>query len=67
MSSRLVDARVVAEHLGVPVSWVREQTRRGALPCVALGRSRRYRLDEIDAWVTTMTRQPSAPLKKCVL
>jgi len=48
--SRLVDAHAVAKHLGVPVSWVREQTRRDTLPYVPLGRYRRYDLESVDAW-----------------
>ena len=42
MTDRLLDAREVAEWLGVPVSWVRESTRSGAMPTVELGRYRRY-------------------------
>jgi excisionase family DNA binding protein len=48
---RLLDAEEVAELLHLPVSWVREATRAGRLPCVPLGRYRRYRREEIDAWV----------------
>jgi hypothetical protein len=33
MSERLLDAKEVAELLAVPVSWVRESTRSGAMPC----------------------------------
>ena len=38
MTDRLLDANEVAERLHVPVSWVRESTRSGAMPCVELGR-----------------------------
>lgn len=48
---RLLDAREVAELLNVPVSWVREATRAGQLPCVAVGRYRRYRRERVLAWV----------------
>ena len=37
LSGRLLDAAEVAELLNVPVSWVRESTRSGAMPCVSLG------------------------------
>ena len=37
--------------LAVPVSWVREATRDGRLPYVALGRYRRYQRQAIDAWL----------------
>ena len=42
MTERLLDANEVAAWLGVPVLWVRESMRSGAIPCVELGRDRRY-------------------------
>lgn len=39
MTDRLLTADEVAELLAVPVSWVRESTRSGAMPHVELGRS----------------------------
>ena len=57
MSDSLVDA----ERLGVPVSWVREQTRSGAMPCVELGRYRRYDLGDVDAWLADCKR-PGRPV-----
>lgn len=47
----LLTAAQVAQLLGVPVSWVYEQSRRGQIPTVTLGRYRRYRLEAIEAWV----------------
>ena len=58
--SCLVDARAVAEHLGVPVSRVREQTRLGQIPVVELGRYRRYDLERLDAWIDRQVRSRSA-------
>ena len=49
MSGRLLDVREVAEWLGVPVSWVRESTRSGAMPCVPLGRYQRYDRGDVEA------------------
>ena len=57
MSERLVDAQAVADRLGVPVSWVRDQTRSGAMPFVELGRYRRYDLDDVESWLATC-KQP---------
>ena len=37
--------------LGVPKSWVYEQSRNGRIPTVTLGRYRRYRAESIAAWV----------------
>ena len=51
MTGSLLTAAEVAEKLGVPVSWVYEQSRRGQIPTVTLGRYRRYREEAIEAWV----------------
>jgi excisionase family DNA binding protein len=48
----LLTAKEVARLLAVPESWVREATRDGRLPYLALGRYRRYRRSEIEAWLT---------------
>jgi excisionase family DNA binding protein len=37
--------------LGVPKSWVYEQSRRGHIPTVNLGRYRRYRAEAISRWI----------------
>ncbi len=57
MTDRLLDAHEVAERLNVPVSWVRESTRSGAMPCVELGRYRRYEWSAVEAWLESC-RQP---------
>jgi hypothetical protein len=54
VSERLLDATEVAEWLGVPVSWVRESTRSGAMPCVELGR---YRCLHPDAYAAREARK----------
>lgn len=51
MTGSLMSASEVAALLGVPISWVYEQSRRGAIPTVTLGRYRRYRREAIEAWV----------------
>lgn len=51
MTDRLLTADEIAALLSVPVSWVREHTRSGAIPHVELGRYRRYREDDVLAWV----------------
>lgn len=56
MGDRLLDAREVAELLHVPVSWVRESTRSGAMPHVELGRYKRYREADIAAWLEECSR-----------
>ena len=56
MTERLLIAKEVAELLAVPESWVREATREGRLPSIALGRYRRYSRAEIEAWLTEQRR-----------
>jgi excisionase family DNA binding protein len=51
MSGPLLTADQVAELLGVPTSWVYEQSRRGRIPTVTLGRYRRYRSEAIASWL----------------
>ena len=51
MNGSLLTAGQVAKLLGVPTSWVYEQSRRGRIPTVTLGRYRRYRAEAIDEWL----------------
>jgi excisionase family DNA binding protein len=59
-SDRLLTASEVAEILAVKLSWVREATRDGRLPHVALGRDRRYRRTEILGFIDGQRRGPGA-------
>jgi excisionase family DNA binding protein len=61
VTDRLLTAREIADRLGVPVSWVRESTRRGAMPAVQLGRYWRYDLDDIAVWIASC-KQPGKPI-----
>ena len=51
MTGWLLTASEVAELLGVPKSWVYEQSRTGRIPTVTLGRYRRYRREAIEVWL----------------
>jgi excisionase family DNA binding protein len=54
MTGSLLTASEVAELLGVPKSWVYEQSRTGRIPTVTLGRYRRYRRyrrEAIEVWL----------------
>jgi excisionase family DNA binding protein len=50
----LLTAKDVAAMLGVPASWVYEQSRLGRIATVTLGRYRRYRPEAIAAWVAEL-------------
>jgi excisionase family DNA binding protein len=54
MSGSLLNADQVAEKLGVPKTWVYEQSRKGRIPTVTLGRYRRYRAETIERWVAEL-------------
>ena len=54
MTERLLTADDVAELLAVPVSWVREHTRSGAIPHVPLGRYVRYERSDVLDWVASL-------------
>lgn len=51
MTGRLLDAKAIAERLGVPESWVRESARSGSIPCVRLGRYVRFDLADVERWL----------------
>jgi excisionase family DNA binding protein len=58
VSERLLTAAEVAELLAVPESWVREATRAGRLPHLALGRYRRYSRPAIERWLVEQRGGP---------
>jgi excisionase family DNA binding protein len=48
---KLLNAKELAEHLGVPETWVREQARLGQLPSIKLGHYVRFRLDDVQRYL----------------
>jgi excisionase family DNA binding protein len=61
VTGRLLTANEVAELLAVPVSWVRESTRSGAMRCVRLGRYVRFERPAVEAWMEEC-RCPGRPV-----
>jgi excisionase family DNA binding protein len=53
---QLLTAEQVAERLSVPTSWVRSNTRTGAIPHVPLGKYKRYRWSDVEAWLETCAK-----------
>lgn len=51
MSDKLLTAEDVAAMLGVPKSWIYEQSRQGRIPTITLGRYRRFRREAIEDWL----------------
>jgi excisionase family DNA binding protein len=52
--TRLLTVDEVAERLGVRKQWVWAQARAGRIPCVRLGRYRRFREDGLEAWIRNL-------------
>jgi excisionase family DNA binding protein len=63
MPESLLTADQVAAMLGVPRSWVYDQSRKGQIPTVTLGRYRRYRREAIDEWLREIEDRSGAPLR----
>lgn len=55
---RLLDDEEAAALLGVPASWVASEARRNRIPHFMLGKYRRYRRDELLAWVDARAHGP---------
>lgn len=51
-ADRLLEAHEVAAMLGVPVSWVRRESREGDMPCLRLGRYVRYDRAAVIDWLS---------------
>jgi excisionase family DNA binding protein len=56
-----VDILAAATYLNVKISWVYEQVRLDRMPSYKVGRRRRFRLSELEAWVRG-SRGASDPL-----
>lgn len=50
----LLNAEQVAAMLGMTSAWVYEQSRKGRIPTITLGRYRRYRRAAIEGWLLSM-------------
>jgi excisionase family DNA binding protein len=48
----LITAEEVAAYLAVSEAWVAEQARAGEIPAIKLGRYWRFRMSEIEEWLT---------------
>jgi excisionase family DNA binding protein len=60
----LVDAKTVAEHLGMASRTIYEWTREGKFPARRLGNTYRYDLAEVDRWVESRRVGPKVPARK---
>lgn len=51
----LVDAKVLAQHLGTPESWVRGEQRANRIPFLKLGRYIRFKIRDVE---TSLAARP---------
>lgn len=51
-TERLSTPDEVADYLSVSPAWVQEQARSGDIPAIKLGRYWRFRMSEIETWLT---------------
>jgi excisionase family DNA binding protein len=56
--SPLLDAAEAAELLNVPASWLMTEARAKRCPSVQLGKYRRFRRDDLLAWVDARVEGP---------
>ena len=56
-NSALLSAPELAKLFGVPQSWVREQARLGNLPSIRLGHYVRFRIEEVERFLTERSSQ----------
>ena len=57
----LLDVERAAELLNVRVSWIREATRTGYLPCLKVGKHVRYTRSMLEAWLAEQRTNGSPP------
>lgn len=55
-STRLLTAEEVASRLGVQTSWVSKAARANRIPHICVGRYRRFRWPDIEAWLEGQRR-----------
>lgn len=58
LADGLLGAPELAKIFGVPESWIREQAREGNLPYVRLGHYMRFRLEEVERYLTERANHP---------
>jgi len=56
LTTRLLTADEVASRLGVQPSWVNKAARANRIPHICVGRYRRFRWPDIEAWLEDQRR-----------
>ena len=58
---KLIDVRELAALLHVPISWLYERTRTGAIPCIRLGKYIRFNPQEVLAFFRSKSADGNEP------
>jgi excisionase family DNA binding protein len=65
MPATTVDATVAADYLGCTPAWLAGQARAGRITSYKVGRRRRYRLEDLDAYLATVREgDPSGRIQR---
>ena len=59
MEERLVGVKELKKRFGPPASWWYEQSENGDVPSYKLGKYRKFRLSEVEAWIQEQRQRPS--------
>ena len=59
---RMLTARQVADLVGVHANWVYGNAARGALPSYKVGSARRFRAEEVLAWLELQVDAAASPI-----
>ena len=59
-TTALVDVKTLADKFGPPPSWWYAQAEAGKIPSYRLGKYRRFRVAEIEAWIEAQRQGPGA-------
>lgn len=60
----LIGIEAAARLLSVKVSWLYEQVRLGRVPSYRVGKFRRFRVSELEAWLKGRHDGPPAPVAR---
>lgn len=62
MEEKFLNVEQLAERLNVPISWIYSRTRASgpdAMPKIVLGKYRRFKLDDVMAWIESKNQAES--------
>ncbi len=61
---RLIDVRELSKILNVPISWLYQRTRLGAIPCIRIGKYVRFDPGEVISFLKDSERDDKAAARR---